>query len=402
MSDDVLIRGKQLVCRADTPPVAEAALLARNGIIVAVGKDAEERGGGAEVIDLSSFVLAPGLIDSHVHLIWSGGQNAILGAIGTSRTDFAIQAVANMQAALSRGITTVRDCGGIVDVVVPLARAVDDGRLVGPRIVTCGSPITTTAGHCWYLETEADGVIEVQKAVRRMHGAGADFIKAIVTGGGSTPGTNPSASQYSQEELCAISEDSHRLGHCVTGHAHGTEGILRSIQAAFDGIEHCTWLARDEDDEDYRPDAVERIIADGVYVCKTIAGFQRWPIDELGPRHAAWRKYETMRSMVEAGVSLIAGTDGGINGTNFTDLCLSLETMMGLGGMTAAAAFTSATETASRALELEDQIGTLEPGKRADCIALDENPVENIRVLRHPRAVVRGGCLVAREGRLLI
>lgn len=400
---ETLIRGKRLMQRPGSPLLPDAALLVRDGTIIAVGREAEDRvSDTTDIVDLSGYVLTPGLIDCHVHLVWSGGENPLYGAIGLSRADLTIQAIVNMQSALARGITTVRDCGGIADVVIPLSRAVESGEITGPAIVNCGSPITTTGGHCWFLETEAEGVVEVQKAVRRMHRTGADFIKVMVTGGGSTAGSNPAASQYTFEELEAIASDAHRLGHFVTGHAHGTEGILLSIEAEFDGIEHCSWLSRDGNGEDYRPDAVDRIIDDRIFVCKTIAGFQRWPLEELSEHHASWRAFATMRAMAEAGVPFVAGTDGGITNTNFADLCLTLETMIGLGGMTAEETFRSATELAARALGLEKRLGALEVGKQADCIALDTDPIADIKTLRSPRFVIRNGRIVARDGRLLI
>ena len=400
---DVLIRGRLLLRNADGSPESDASILSRDGIIVAIGREAEEMiDPSTEVIDLRDFVLVPGLIDSHVHLIWSGRENALYDAIGLARSELTIQAIVNMQSALARGITTVRDCGGIVDVMIPLARAVDSGLISGPTVVTSGSAITTTGGHCWFLETEADGDGKVVEAVRMLHGAGAHFIKVMVTGGGSTVGSDTRVSQYTQSELDSISQEAHRHGFSVTGHAHGTEGILRSLEAGFDGIEHCTWLSRNGEGEDYRPDAVDRIVTEEVFVCKTIAGFQRWPLDELGSHHPAWREFATMRSMRDAGVSLIAGTDAGIDQTNFSDLCFTLETMVGLGGMSPREVYRSATELAARAIGREETVGALEIGKRADCIAVDDNPVDDIRTLRSPRAVVQNGRLVARDGRLII
>ena len=305
-------------------------------MIRATGEDALRLADGAtRRLDFPDQVIAPGLIDSHVHLMWSGepsrdGLNPLYAAIGQPTATLTVQTVTNLRAALSRGITTVRDCGrALAEVIFPVARAVRDGLLAGPRIITGGAPITSTGGHCWFLENEADGEDAVRRAVRRMHKAGADFIKVMATGGG-TVGTNPRAAQFGPEELQAITHDAHRLGLRASAHAHGTEGIERCVAAGFDGIEHCTWLARDDDGDDYRPEIVERIRDRRIFVCKTIAGFQRWPLEEIqaaGEAHPGWREFATFRDMLAAGVSVIAGTDAGITDTNFVDLARTMETM---------------------------------------------------------------------------
>ena len=402
----VLIRGRLLVCNAAAEPRSDAALLVEDGVIVEIG-DAALRlaAAGAQTLDYSGQVIAPGLIDSHVHLMWSGarvenGVDPMYAAIGEPDARLAVRALANLRAALSRGVTTVRDCGGLAEVVIPVAQAVRDGLLVAPRVITAGAPLTTTGGHCWFLQNEAEGEAAVRRAVRRMHKAGADFIKVMATGGG-TRGTNPRAAQYELEELQAIVHDAHRLGLRVTAHAHGTEGIERCVGAGCDGIEHCTWLARDRPGTDFRPELVEQIRAQGIFVCRTIAGFERWPLEELqaaGARHPAWDGFATFRALVAAGVPVIAGTDAGIVDTNFVDLARTLETMVGLGGMTPAAVLQAATATAAQALALDDRVGTLEVGKRADCIVLEADPLADIRALRQVRAVIRDGVQVARDG----
>ena len=405
----VLIRGGLLVCNAAAEPRSDAALLVEDGVIVETGDAAVRLAQGeARRLDYPGQVIAPGLIDSHVHLMWSGsgienGADPMYAAIGQPTARLAVRVVANLRAALSRGVTTVRDCGGLAEVIIPVAQAVRDGLLVAPRVVTAGAPLTTTGGHCWFLQNEAEGEAAVRRSVRRMHKAGADFIKVMATGGG-TRGTNPRAAQYEMEELQAIVHDAHRLGLRVTAHAHGTEGIERCVGAGCDGIEHCTWLPRDRPGIDYRPDLVEQIRAQGIFVCRTIAGFERWPLEELqavGTRHPAWDGFATFRALVAAGVSVIAGTDAGIVDTNFVDLARTMETMVGLGGMTPAAVLQAATATAAQALTLDDQVGTLEVGKRADCIVLDADPLADVRALRQVRAVIRDGTLVAREGYLL-
>ena len=405
----VLIRGGLLVCSGAAAPRSDAALLVEDGVIVEIGDAAVRLAtDGARHLDYSGQVIAPGLIDSHVHLMWSGagvenGVDPMYAAIGQPAARLAARAVANLRAALSRGVTTVRDCGGLAEVIIPVAQAVRDGLLMAPRVVTAGAPLTTTGGHCWFLQNEAEGEAAVRRAVRRMHRAGADFIKVMATGGG-TRGTNPRAAQYALEELQAIVHDAHRLGLRVTAHAHGTEGIERCVGAGCDGIEHCTWLARDGGGTDYRPELVEQIRARGIFVCKTIAGFERWPLEELqaaGERHPAWDGFATFRDLVAAGVPVIAGTDAGIVDTNFVDLARTLETMVGLGGMTPAAVLQAATATAAQALALDDEVGTLEVGKRADCIVLDADPLADIRALRQVRAVIRDGVPLARDGYVL-
>ncbi len=404
-----LIRGRLLVWSAAAELRTDAALLVEDGAITAVGDEALRRADGAtRRLDFPEQVIAPGLIDSHVHLMWSGeparnGIDPLYAAIGQPPATLTVRTVTNLRAALSRGITTVRDCGGLADVIIPVARAVRDGLLVAPRVVSGGAPITSTGGHCWFLENEADGEDGVRRAVRRTHKAGADFIKVMATGGG-TRGTNPRAAQFGPAELEAITHDAHRLGLRASAHAHGTEGIERCVAAGFDGIEHCTWLARDGNGEDYRPATVERIRNRRIFVCKTIAGFERWPLEEIeaaGKRHPGWRKFATFRDMLAAGVTVIAGTDAGITDTNFVDLARTMETMVGLGGMSPAAVLQSASATAAKALALDGAIGTLEAGKRADCILLDDNPLEDVRALRSVRAVIRDGEMVARDGYVL-
>ena len=405
----VLIRGRLLVCNAAAEPRSDAALLVEDGVIVETGDAAVRLAQGkAQLLDYPGQVIAPGLIDSHVHLMWSGagiehGRDPMYAAIGQPAARLAVQTVANLRAALSRGVTTVRDCGGLAEVIIPVGQAVRDGLLVAPRVLTAGAPLTTTGGHCWFLENEAEGETAVRRAVRRMHRAGADFIKVMATGGG-TRGTNPNAAQYGLDELQAIVHDAHRLGLRVTAHAHGTEGIERCVGAGCDGIEHCSWLARDRPGTDYRPHLVERMRARRTFVCKTIAGFERWPLEELeaaGSQHPAWDAFATFRDLVAAGVPVIAGTDAGIVDTNFVDLARTLETMVGLGGMTPAAVLQAATATAAEALGLDDQVGTLEVGKRADCIILDADPRADIRALRQVRMVIRDGVPVARDGYVL-
>jgi imidazolonepropionase-like amidohydrolase len=396
---DIVIGARLLVQGKGNPPRDDAVLLVRRGRIVAIGRDAERQArGDAGRLDLGGLVLAPGLIDGHLHLVWSGAPGALYEAIGKSNEWLACRAVANMQKALAAGVTCVRDCGGIAGVVLAVAKAVREDLLCGPAVLACGAPLTTTGGHCWFLGLEAEGVPTVVTAIRRMHRDGADFIKVMVTGGGCTPGSNPRASQYSHEELSAMAEDAHRLGKRIAGHVHGTEGIERALAAGFDFLEHCSWLDRSADSIDFRPDIAQRMVERQVWVCRTIAGFERWPLEDLNEGHRAWGQFAALREMKKLGVRLFAGTDAGIDHTPFDGLHRTLETMVGLGGFTHPEAFASATSWAAEALGINADVGSLEVGKRADCIGVESDPSVDVRALRKMRAVLAGGRLVARDG----
>ena len=402
-----LIRTGLLIDGTGGPVIPGGALLIDDGRIAAVGPFDELQAtqhtlSDSGVVDLSSYTVMPGLIDSHVHLFGSPAPKSLWTTQYESDARLAIRASANAREGLAAGLTTMRDCGARGDIVLSLTKAINEGMIRGPRIVNSGAPITTTSGHCYYFGIEAEGIVGVQRAVRQLHKQGVDFIKVMVTGGGLTAGSNTRASQYSQAELCAMVEDAHRLGHKIAGHVHGTEGIRRAVAAGFDSIEHCSWLAASEgQDRDYVPAIVEQILDQGIFVCRSIAGFERVPLEEANRKHRFWRDHEVFRNMARAGVKIVAGTDAGIDKTLFSGFAYTLETMAGLGEMTPAAVLASATRVAAEALGLEDEIGTLEVGKRADLVALSGNPLEDLRVLRHVDVVMRDGTIVARGGQVV-
>ena len=393
---------KLLITGTGKPPIQEAAILVRDGIIEDVGTITNLKPpADAIVSDLGSYTILPGLIDMHVHLFGTPEPSGFFNTQYENEEGLLLRAYANARLALANGLTTVRDVGARGTIIISLAKAVSSGLLMGPRILSSGAPITTTGGHCHFLGLEAEGVEGVQKAVRKMHKAGADFIKVMVTGGGITPGSNSRASQYSQAELEAITQDAHRLAKRVAGHVHGTEGIQRAVDAGFDTLEHGSWLAKKGDGRDYDRGVVQKILDKGIFVCRTIAGFERFPIEQANSDHKSWPDYQVFRNMVKDGVMLVAGTDSGIDLTPISGFAYTLETMAGLGGMSNAAVISSATSLAARAIGIEDQVGTLEKGKRADFIAVTGNPLDDLRVLRHIDIVIRDGTMVAKDGHII-
>ncbi len=152
---------------------------------------------------------------------------------------------------------------------------------------------------------------------------------------------------------------------------------------------------------EYNHQVVEKIIKQGIIVCRTIAGFERLPIEEATPEHSFWPDYEILRLMVQDGIKLAAGTNSGIDQTPISGYAYTLETMAGLGEMSRPAVIKSATRLAAEAVGLADQIGTLQKGKRADLIAVTGNPLEDLRVLRHIDYVIRDGKVIVQDGHVL-
>jgi imidazolonepropionase-like amidohydrolase len=396
---NLYITADHLVDGISDEVIKNGRILVKNGTISALGDQAEAEANSETVsINLGDKYVCPGLIDAHVHLMWNGKPGAIEEARSFSTGQLVVQGLTNLKEALQAGITTVRDCGGFSDVLLPLKEGVSGGLIEGPSIILSGEPITTTGGHCYFIGIEAEGLIPVIQAVRTLHKKRVDFIKVMGTGGGTTPGSNVRRSQFSASELAAIARDAHRLEKRVTAHAHGIEGIRWLVDAGFDGIEHCSWLSSTAEGIHYDPRLASEMRKKGMVICRSTAGFERWPLEELNPDHQGWNLFEPFRRMAEDGVNLIAGTDAGIDHTDFKGLNLSLETMIGLGKMSHRQAFRSATSGSAELLGL-DSVGSLKPGNTADIIVLEGNPEEDIRHLRNVLGVIsRGKVRYIRKG----
>ncbi len=372
----------------------------------------------------SGMTLLPGLIDGHVHLTW----DKTLYFAYSSR-DYSmrlrmrdperqlVRAGHFAQMALAAGVTTVRDCGADDFTVLALRDAVAADQFVGPRILACGRPITTTAGHI-YSDWGVDGPEELRKAVRLLAAKNVDFIKLIVSGGTTTPGTNISRSQYSLEDLQQVVSDAHRLGLPVVGHAISTDSIRLAAEAGLDTIEHCSWIGDDPKTTITDTHAVEWMIRNDVRVDHAIiprpylfpneggdppSAEEQWWLNMLKVR---WPFLHTMRA---SGVPVFLGTDAAFGlwpGTQlwpgFQEMARAIEVMVRWAGFSPIDAIRLATSEAARALRLDAEIGTIEIGKRADAIIVHGDPLADIRCLRNPAMVFRDGRLVAADGRIVL
>ncbi len=378
-------------CRGDEP-IQDAVVLVDEGRIVGSGRREEVAvPREAEVIDLSGKTLLPGLIDAHVHCILDATGDPMANLMGESPAVWALKGARHLRATLEAGVTYIRDVGGMEHVDIDLRDAVASGLIVGPIMQVAAHVITMTGGHGHAIGREADGVGEVARAAREQLKAGADLIKVIATGGVMTPGVEPGSAQMSEEEMAVAVREAHNAGRRVATHAQGTEGIKNSIRAGVDSVEHGIFL-----DEE----AIEMMREGGVYLVPTLVA-PYWIVEagvEQGIPDYAVRKASSVmeshrasfRLALEAGVKIAMGTDAGTpfncHGQNAYELKLMVEA-----GMTPTEALHSATRVGAELLGVQDQVGTIEEGKRADMIVVDGDPLVDIDVMLDVDQVYIGG-----------
>jgi imidazolonepropionase-like amidohydrolase len=352
-----------------------------------------------DVIDLQGHTLLPGLIDMHVHLTSGGGYH---GYERLKLTDErrAILGVVHAEQTLMAGFTTVRNVGAGSFGDVALRDAINDGDIPGPRMLVSGPPIGITGGHCsdnnllppeYGIKGEgvADGPWAARAAVRRNIKYGADLIKTCSTGGVLSKGTKVGAPQYTLEELTALVDEAHSRGLKVASHAHGSEGIINALKAGADTIEHASFI----DDEGIRL-AIENdaALSMDIYVTEYIlgeganAGILEESLEKERMTGATQRS--NFRKAVEAGATIVYGTDAGVypHGQNAKQL-----SRMTRFGMTPLQAIQSATVTAAEVMGWGYEVGKIQEGYAADFIAVKGNPLENIELLETPAVIIKGG-----------
>jgi imidazolonepropionase-like amidohydrolase len=361
---------------------------------------------GDTTIDLPDAMLLPGLIDMHTHLTFDLGSLGYQG-LGISTAREALHGARNARRTLEAGFTTVRNLAARDYADVALRDAINDGDVVGPRIVASGPALGITGGHCdenllppaLHLQGDgvADGVEGVQHKVREVIKYGADVVKVCATGGVLSKGDDPNASQYTLDEMKAIVADAHRLGRKVAAHAHGAEGVRWASEAGVDSIEHGHLM----DDA-----AIATLKKNGTYLVPTL--FLGEYMDEHlahsdVPEYSRQKMRDISAAMKRnvgkafaAGVKVAFGTDAAVypHGLNAGEFHVYVSL-----GMTPLAAIQTATINAADLLGWTDRLGSLEPAKWADMIAVDGDPTRDVRVLEHVKFVMKGGVIYKDEYR---
>jgi imidazolonepropionase-like amidohydrolase len=411
--------GKSYVLKAARMFDGKSNALTSPGLVVVTGGKIAGVGAGAtipagaEVIDLGDATLLPGFIDAHTHLTMPYREDyarAMLDRLQKPIPEMALDASVNARVTLMAGFTTVRDVGSAYYLDAGLRNAINRGVVPGPRMLVAVHAIGATGGHCdetgfreGALGPETgpeEGVIngpdEARRAVRLAHKYGATIIKTCATGGVLSLADAVDTPQLTQEELNAIVDEAHALRLKTAAHAHGAEGAKRAIRAGIDSIEHGSFL----DDE-----ALQMMKQRGTYYVPTLMAVQGLseqmakgvaipPAIRLKAEAAIASLHKTFSKAVAMGIKIGLGTDAAVypHGRNAEEF----HQMVDL-GMKPIDALKAGTSSDAELLGLTDKIGTLEPGKLADLVAVPGDPVQNIRQTEHVFFVMKEGVIYKNE-----
>jgi len=408
-----VVHAGHLLDRPGQQPRGASTVIVRNGRIEAIrdGFAAPEGYPGATVVDLRDRYVLPGLIDCHVHLESDrAGQEGLIESLTSSDAYFAYQALANARKTLDAGFTTVRNLGDERGVTLALRDAIAAGTVAGPRIIDAGMGISATAGHAdrtldlapdiaeHVSETNlCDGPESCRRAVREQVRRGVDVIKIMTTGGVNSRIGAGIGKQMFDDEAQALIETAHLYGKKVAVHAHGADGINLALKYGANSIEHGTLL-----DEE----SIKLFLKNGAYYVPTLSTVNGY-LERLAKDPNAyppevrakidWRIQITGKALELAyprGVKIAFGTDAGVSkhGRNADEFELMVKH-----GMPAAAAIKAATLNAADLLGITAETGSIEPGKRADMIAVAGDPLSDITVLKRVQFVMKDGVVHKRQ-----
>lgn len=383
--------------------LSEQTIVVEGNQIVSVLSGYQNPGSEDLAVDLKTATVMPGLMDMHVHIESQTSPTRYVDGFRDNEADVAYKALPYAHITLMSGFTTVRDLGGS-GVNIALRNAINSGLVVGPRIYTAGKSIAPTGGHADPTngvkrdlmgdpgpdEGVINGPFDARKAVRQAVKYGSDVIKVTATGGVLSVARDGSAPQFQQDELDAVVQTAKDFGIHVAAHAHGDEGMKRAVKAGIHSIEHGTLMTEE---------TMEMMKAAGTWYVPTVtagksaAEYAKIPgyyppvvrdkALEIGEQIQA-----TFEKAYKKGVKIAFGTDAGVfpHGDNYREFVYMTEV-----GMPNLEAIQSATLNAAQLLGIEDKLGTIEPGKIADIIAVQGNPDENIQAMKSVIFVMKEG-----------
>lgn len=351
-----------------------------------------------ERVDFPGCTILPGLIDTHVHLVMSALEtNEAIIAQVTSESEAQLLAriVANAQAALRAGLTTIRDCGGTKNHVQQVRDRIRRGEIAGPDILACGSPITTTRGHCHWLGLSADSYGDVERAAQRMLAEEVDFLKVMATGGNMTASSDPMKAQYDARTLARIADIGRGANKHAAAHVLSQAALPAVIAANYRTIEHCDWRV-EEWRYDFKPELARKIVEQNQFVGLTMSGLARRAFlpqvntFDIGPVKRLDARFACERQMIDFGVRYTIHSDAGVRCCPIDKFALGLRAAERELKLTPSDVLRAATSTAAEAIGLTDR-GVLQAGKRADLIVVEGDPTRDLTCLEKIRGVMKAG-----------
>jgi imidazolonepropionase-like amidohydrolase len=408
---DVVIHAGRLIDGVSGEPRANVSILIHDDRITAVQPGFVEAK-GAEVIDFSKATVLPGLIDCHDHITSTfDGGNPIAERVTVTNLDDAFTSVASAKATLEAGFTSIRDVGADPYLIIAMKKAVQKGEIEGPRMWVAGPLLGPTAGHGdqatgldpelehpgwgdWLVDSPDAG----RKVVRKLKGLGVDLIKIAPSGGVLSVGDDPSAQLMTDEEIRAIVETAHALGLKVAAHVHGKQAIDHAITLGVDSIEHGSYA-------DAGSYALFKqhgtYLVPTLLVAETVVRIARTHPEQLNPSSAqkaltvAPRLQKNLGDAYHAGVKIAFGTDQGLapHGTNAQEFALMVRA-----GMTPMDAIKAATSSAADLIGDPADIGSIQPGRYADVVAVDGDPLKDVTELERVAFVMKGGVVYKAAG----
>lgn len=406
-AEETLIHAGKVLAVPGEGYLTRQTIRIEDGIIVSIEPGYTRARDGEVVVNLRDSFVLPGLIDSHVHITSENGPDAQLRTLTDSEVDMALFGAENAYKTLLAGFTTVQDVGGANEAVFSLRDAIRRGRVPGPRIRASGRAVTPTGGHgevnglspvltaIFTGPNACNGVADCRRAVRQAVKDGADLIKITATGGVLSNTAAGLEQQFFDDELQAIADTAHSMGRKVTAHAHGKGGIEAALRAGIDSIEHGTYL----DDETIALfNETGATLVPTVLAGVTVTGWteEEWlPAPSRAKAAIVGPLMLDMLSRAHAGgVRIAFGTDTGVSrhGDNAQEFSLMVEA-----GFSPEEALRAATIVASEHVEMADRIGSIEPGKLADIIAVDADPLTDIVALLDVDFVMKDGTIFKQE-----
>lgn len=400
----VVIHAGKLIPADNNEVLYRTTIIVEDNIIKSIesGYLAPEQ--GDQLIDLKGATVMPGLMDMHVHISSEQSPRSYVKRLTLNEADYALQGVVYAERTLMAGFTTVRNLGDSHNETIALRNAINKEMIPGPRIYTAAKSLATTGGHADPTNGRSkklmgdpgprdgvvNGVSDARKAVRQRYKDGADLIKITATGGVlslAKSGQNP---QFMEDEMAAIVNTANDYGMTVAVHAHGKKGMDRAIKAGVTSIEHGTYM-----DEE----TMQLMIQNGTYYVPTVTA-GRWVGEKakidgffpeiVRPKAAAIGPIiqKTFAKAYKAGVNIAYGTDSGVSahGDNGKEFIFMVES-----GMDPLDAIRSATYHGAKLLRVDDKLGTIEPGKLADLVAVDGDPLRNIESMLKVIFVMKDG-----------